>query len=208
MSSLILRRAPAPREEDNPKKPTTTTTAPPAPAQHPDRDADSDSDSDSDSAWSPPRSKPTFLTLPAEIHVLISQHLIYPDALSLKHTSAYFYNLVDTGVKLKIDWLVERRRLHLECPNNQRCDLGSDLRFCRGSVRLLMQRRREHIECESRPGLGCLIYGTSTCAQSRQLKTRVRRWLRMRFTIEAWGLLVALVPLVLSWLVMYRYFLS
>ncbi|KAK3352609.1 F-box domain-containing protein [Lasiosphaeria hispida] len=201
---LSLTRRPAPPRAF-PKPPTTPPyELAPAPAQ----------DSDPDSTWPPTpapsdnRSKPTFLTLPPEIHVLISQHLIYPDALSLKHTSVYFYNLVDTGVKLKIDWLVERRRLHLECPNNQRCDLGSDLRFCRGSVRLLMQRRREHIECESRPGLGCLIYGTTTCAQSRQLKTRVRRWLRMRFTIEAWGLLVALVPLVLSWLVMYNFFLS
>jgi len=79
--------------------------------------------------------KVSFATLPPEIHILISRELIYPDALSLKHTSRHFYNLVDTGVKLKIDWLVERRQLHLECPNDRRCDLGSDLRFCRGSVR-------------------------------------------------------------------------
>ena len=77
----------------------------------------------------------TLLDLPPEIHLLISKYLIYPDALSLKHTNRHFYTLVDTGVKLKIDWLVERRLLHLECPNDRRCDLGSDLRFCRGSVR-------------------------------------------------------------------------
>lgn len=77
----------------------------------------------------------TLFDLPPEIHLLISKQLIYPDALSLKHTSGYFFYLVDTGIKLKIDWLVERRRLHLECPNDRRCDLGSDLRFCRGSVR-------------------------------------------------------------------------
>jgi len=82
-----------------------------------------------------PEEPPTFATLPPEIHMMISKQLIYPDALSLKHTNRYFYHLVDTGVKLKIDWLVERRRLHLECPNDRRCDLGSDLRFCRGSVR-------------------------------------------------------------------------
>lgn len=81
--------------------------------------------------------KPCFATLPPEIHVLISKQLTYPDALSLKHTNRYFYNLVDTGVKLKIAWLVERRTLHLECPNHG-CDLGSDLRFCRGSVRLVV----------------------------------------------------------------------
>ncbi|KAK7444134.1 F-box domain-containing protein [Colletotrichum acutatum] len=105
-----------------------------------------------------------FTDLPAEIHLLISKQLIYPDALSLKHTSSYFYYLVDTGVRLKVEWLMERRMLHLECPNDKRCDLGSDLRFCRGSVPLLMQRRREHMECESRPGLGCLVYGTSDYA--------------------------------------------
>ena len=76
----------------------------------------------------------TFSSLPPEIHFLISKQLIYPDALSLKHTNRYFYRMVDTGVRLKVEWLMERRMLHLECPNNTRCDLGSDLRFCRGSV--------------------------------------------------------------------------
>jgi hypothetical protein len=78
---------------------------------------------------------PSLSSLPPELHLLIASYLIYPDALSLKHTSRHFYHLVDTGIKLKIDWLVERRQLHLECPNNTKCDLGSDLRFCRGSVR-------------------------------------------------------------------------
>jgi hypothetical protein len=77
----------------------------------------------------------TIHDLPPEIHLIISQQLIYPDALSLKHTCSYFFHLVDTGIKLKVDWLMERRSLHLECPNDRRCDLGSDLKFCRGSVR-------------------------------------------------------------------------
>lgn len=76
-----------------------------------------------------------FENLPPEIHLLISQQLSYPDALSLKHTNSYFYYLVDTGLELKVDWLIERRSLHLECPNDRQCDLGSDLKFCRGSVR-------------------------------------------------------------------------
>lgn len=183
----------------------------------------------------------SLLDLPPELHLIISEQLTYPDALSLRHVNRYFYRLVDTGIELKIDWLVERRRLHLECPNNTRCDLGSDLRFCRGSVkyvvpshllsrlhveaglvplrendhrllplhvsnshsnvpgRLLMKRRREHIECESRPGLGCLIYGTSTCPQRRKLGSRVKRWLRTRLTFEMWWVLLALVPVVLGW---------
>lgn len=79
-------------------------------------------------------SQASLLSLPPELHLSIANRLIYPDALSLKHTSRHFYNIVDTGVELKIDWLVSRRKLHLECPNDRGCDLGSDLRFCRGSV--------------------------------------------------------------------------
>ncbi|CAI0650219.1 unnamed protein product [Colletotrichum noveboracense] len=141
-----------------------------------------------------------FTDLPPEIHLLISKQLIYPDALSLKHTSSYFYYLVDTGVRLKVEWLMERRMLHLECPNDKRCDLGSDLRFCRGSVPLLMQRRREHMECESRPGLGCLVYGTSVCSHRRKLGARCQRWLRRRLTIELWWVLIALIPIIFCWL--------
>ncbi|EAQ87632.1 hypothetical protein CHGG_04251 [Chaetomium globosum CBS 148.51] len=81
------------------------------------------------------RRRRTLASLPPEIHLLIVEHLIYPDALSLKHTNRYFYNVVDTGVELKVEWLMERRLLHLECPSDSRCDLGSDLRFCRGSVK-------------------------------------------------------------------------
>ncbi|KAL2267218.1 hypothetical protein VTJ83DRAFT_4495 [Remersonia thermophila] len=147
------------------------------------------------------RSGANLMSLPPEIHLLIAGYLIYPDALSLKHANQYFYYLVDTGVELKVEWLMERRMLHLECPNDKRCDLGSDLRFCRGSVALLMKRRREHIECESRPGLGCLIYGTRTCTHSRKLKTRFRRWMRSpageRATIAV--LLLSIIPLAIGW---------
>lgn len=141
----------------------------------------------------------SFHDLPPEIHLAISQYLIYPDALSLKHTCRYLYLLVDTGVRLKIDWLIERRSLHLECPNDKRCDLGSDLKFCRGSVRLLMQRRREHLECESRPGLGCLVYGTPACSHRRRLAERCKRWLRARLTVEVWWIVVAVVVVMLAW---------
>lgn len=162
----------------------------------------------------------TFTGLPTEIHLLISKQLIYPDALSLKHTSRYFYSLVDTGVKLKVAWLMERRLLHLDCPNDRRCILRTDLEFCRGSVtyvykcfriplfrphadminRLLMQRRREHVECESRPGLGCLVYGTPVCAHRRDWKTSWKRWMRRQVTIELWWILLAAIPLLLGWL--------
>lgn len=74
------------------------------------------------------------MDLPTEIHILISKELIYPDALSLKHVSRYFYGLVDTGVRLKVAWLMERHMLHLDCPKDRKCILRTDLEFCRGSV--------------------------------------------------------------------------
>ncbi|CAK7207108.1 hypothetical protein SEUCBS139899_009916 [Sporothrix eucalyptigena] len=159
-----------------------------------------DPDDDHDGAFPispcPPRS---LMSLPPELHIQIAKQLIYPDALSLKHSSRYFYNFVDTGIELKVDWLMSRRLLHLDCPNDTRCDLGSDLRFCRGSVPLLMKRRREHIECESRPDLGCLIYNTRTCVHRRPPRL-LHRWFRRRLTVEMWWVLLAIVPLALSWL--------
>lgn len=79
-------------------------------------------------------SGPTLKDLPPELHLQISRYLIYPDALSLKQSCRYFRSLVYTGVELKIEWLMQRRSLHLLCPSHTRCDLGSDLRFCRGSA--------------------------------------------------------------------------
>ncbi|TFB00447.1 hypothetical protein CCMA1212_007731 [Trichoderma ghanense] len=142
----------------------------------------------------------SFLALPTEIHLQIANLLMYPDALSLKYTNRYFHSFVDTGIDLKVEWLVERRRLHLECPNNTHCELGTDLRFCRGSVALLMKRRREHIECESRPGLGCIIYGTATCPNRRRGVKAWQRWLGTKLTIELRWLLLAVLVLLCSWI--------
>ena len=81
---------------------------------------------------------PTFAALPTELHLLIASHLPYPDALSLKHTSRHVYGLVNTGVKLKVAWLVSRHELHLDCPTS-RCDLRTDSNFCKGSVRYVVR---------------------------------------------------------------------
>ncbi len=69
-----------------------------------------------------------------------------------------------------------------------------------------MKHRREHIECESRPGLGCLVYGTRECAHRRMAWQRLKRWLRSKLTIELWWVLLALVPLAMSWLWMAELF--
>ncbi|KAL2760346.1 hypothetical protein ACRALDRAFT_1067082 [Sodiomyces alcalophilus JCM 7366] len=141
-----------------------------------------------------PKETPTFTSLPTELHLLVASHLTYPDALSLKHVNRHFYHIVDTGVSLKVAWLVERRLLHLEWPNDRRCDLGSDLKFCRGSVRLLMRRRRDHFECESRPGLGCVVLGRTTCEHRRRRRAQEEeeRAMRRRRRLRPWGLLCSL----------------
>ncbi|UNI13353.1 hypothetical protein JDV02_000104 [Purpureocillium takamizusanense] len=154
-----------------------------------------------------PTARVDLLSLPPELHLAVSEYLIYPDALSLKHTNRHFYSIVDTGIDLKINWLLERRRLHLECPNDRRCDFGSDLRFCRGSVPLLMRRRREHIECESRPGLGCVVYGTPACSHRLRRPNRWRAGLQAKFTVELWWLLlIALVPVFCACILAARWF--
>jgi hypothetical protein len=75
------------------------------------------------------------MTLPTELHIIISKHLAYPDALAFKHTNRHFYSFVDTGIKLKVAWLVHRRQLLLPCPpHDAGCDLRSDSGFCSGNV--------------------------------------------------------------------------
>jgi hypothetical protein len=86
----------------------------------------------------------SFMSLPTELHLQIASYLTYPDALSLKHTSQHFYGFVDAGVDLKVEWLIERRTLHLDCPHDKGCELGSDMRFCRGSVRYVHSSSAKH----------------------------------------------------------------
>lgn len=103
----------------------------------------------------------TFMTLPTEIHLLISTYLPYPDALALKHTSRHFYSLVYTGVHLKVDWLVARFERKLECPMEQ-CSFRTDESFCNWRIRRIMRRRRRHMECLRKKG-GCLVVEGRTC---------------------------------------------
>jgi hypothetical protein len=128
------------------------------------------------------------MELPAELHLEIATHLIYPDALALKHTNTYFRSLIYTGIHLKIEWLIMRRQLHLPCPQEGPCKLNTDLEFCRGSIKLLMERRRRHDECEkTQGGRGCLVFGTKACEQKMgPVQTVIRdgrAWLRRNIHI-------------------------
>ncbi|KAH8659236.1 hypothetical protein BGZ60DRAFT_382307 [Tricladium varicosporioides] len=154
----------------------------------------------------------TFQNLPTELHLMISKNLIYPDALALKHTNRHFYCLVDTGINLKVDWLEWRFKLHLYCPRDNRCDLGSDQRFCRGSYRLLMQRYREHDECDvtgREGGRGCLVYGTKICTSRKEL-TRFGKAKKFAQGLRSWNVLlwwfsVAVAGLLMAWIWMMKY---
>ncbi len=69
-----------------------------------------------------------------------------------------------------------------------------------------MKHRREHIECESQPGLGCLVFGTSVCTHRRKPVQKLKRWLRAQLTVELWWILMAGLPLFLSWMWMAELF--
>ncbi|KAG4436785.1 hypothetical protein IFR05_007719 [Cadophora sp. M221] len=143
--------------------------------------------------------KATFSTLPTELHLQIASYLTYPDALSLKHTDRHLYGIVYTGVNLKVEWLIERRTLHLDCPHDKKCELGSDMRFCRGSVRLLMKRRREHGECDTREGgRGCLVFDTKVCTFRKPELGRLERLKEWIGRNILWWILAALVGIGLA----------
>lgn len=164
--------------------------------------------------------KLSLLDLPQEIQLLITSHLIYPDALSLKHTNRYFYSFVYTGLHLKIEWLIQRRRLHLDCPSDSKCELGSDVRFCRGSVAwvlpqllwpqdvetnnvcsLLMKRRREHQECDTKPGgRGCLVLGRNICIDKKESNHFKVVWRYFKSGVPLWLVVVtvALLAIVIA----------
>ncbi|KKZ66872.1 hypothetical protein EMCG_07479 [[Emmonsia] crescens] len=87
-----------------------------------------------------PRPNQQFLHLPTELHVHITSHLPYPDALALKHTNNYFYTLVRTSISLRIDWVIERLTQGLPILW-KKCEFRSE-------VRQTMQERRQHREFE------------------------------------------------------------
>ena len=107
------------------------------------------------------------LALPLELQFLIIPHLSYPDALALKHTHPHFYSIVNTSVRLKVAWLLERKERRLEWPQKM-CAMKTDAAFCggNGEVRIIMERRRAHAECADGEG-GCEVLVGSTCGGAK-----------------------------------------
>ncbi len=129
--------------------------------------------------------QPSFLSLPVELHLQIASHLPYPDALSLKHSSVYFSDLIDTGLTKKVTWLISRRRLQLECPHLGSCVLKTDEAFVKNKqVIRVLRRRRRHLECRSVERGGCLVLADGDGDGNSAWKCEYERWALSR--VYAW----------------------
>lgn len=152
-----------------------------------------------------------FLSLPVELQLLIIPNLPYPDALALKHTHPQFYNIVDTSVRLKVAWLLDRKSRKLSSPQ-EKCVMKTDTAFCTsggGQVRRIMENRRAHGECAAGEG-GCEVVLGASCGGSKsrlgdsvvgklwkehmgRLDVSVAMWvlglLMMSFVVNLWFLL-------------------
>lgn len=117
---------------------------------------------------------PSLLILPVELQLQISTSLPYPDALSLKHSCRHFYRLVDTGVRLKVTWLLDRKTSKLDIPKTK-CILKTDEAFCSSrEIRRFMERRRWHQECK---GGACAVVEGRNCEGRRVWRGRgVQEW--------------------------------
>ncbi|KAJ5162693.1 uncharacterized protein N7500_004523 [Penicillium coprophilum] len=142
------------------------------------------------------------MDLPSELHIQISTYLSYPDALALKHSSRHFYSIVYTGVRLKVDWFIERFENKLECPM-EKCSFKTDESFCNGRVRAIMERRRWHIECR-RARNGCRLVHGHTCqanSMSGWFKVRTPGNRRAVKVMKSWGheaLLIGIMTVLLN----------
>ena len=93
--------------------------------------------------------------LPAEIQHQIFKDLQYPDLLSLKLANGYFYNTVETTVRDRADWLLDRAQRSLMIPRQSKCLLRSDAEFCsHPEVLQILRWRRKHLYCRE-PGGWC-----------------------------------------------------
>ena len=139
------------------------------------------------------------LSLPPEILLDIIPRLPYPDALALKHTHPAFYNMVDTSVRLKVAWLLDRKVRGLHTPEKM-CCLRSDSEFCNGGlvggwekgkrrekvedgrhqISRIMARRRRHGECEDGR---CEVLVGRRCGGRRELNGPKRNV----FIFRIWG---------------------
>ncbi|KKZ62843.1 hypothetical protein EMCG_02838 [[Emmonsia] crescens] len=140
-------------------------------------------------------SRSPFMDLPTELHAHIASYLSYPDALALKHTNTYFYALVQTGLVLKVNWILERCRLNLRVPFTS-CEFRTDQTFCSGEIREIMEIRRRHQECKPGAG-GCLVVEGSSCGGRTPFwllgSRRLFLWRRQRVELDYFALIIGII---------------
>lgn len=120
---------------------------------------------------STPEAGLSFLSLPSEIHQLVAENLAYPDLLSLTLTHPLFYQhpYIRTSKSSRVDWLIDRARLHLPIPAQRRCRWSSDLEFVSNAeVVEILRKRRHHEECaevflRGRSDGICFVNDSKTC---------------------------------------------
>ncbi|EEH44556.1 uncharacterized protein PADG_00845 [Paracoccidioides brasiliensis Pb18] len=147
-----------------------------------------------------PKSSSPFMDLPTELHAQITSYLSYPDALALKHTNTYFYALVQTGLVLKVNWILERCRLKLRVPFST-CEFRTDQTFCNREIREIMQTRRRHQECKPGTG-GCLVVEGSSCGGRTPFwllrKSKLFLWMWRGITLDYLALILGLFVCIIA----------
>ena len=128
------------------------------------------------------------LRFPPDLLLYIRSHLPYPDLLALRHTHPYFYYssllATDRNIRLKVAWLVDRKRRGLACPGHHRTLFRTDREFCASTeVKQIMARRRRHEDCQV--GKECEVVSGTVCGRVR------RRQLGKIGRGEVWGIVVA-----------------
>ena len=119
---------------------------------------------------------PCLLLLPTEIQHQIFGDLPYPDLLSLKLVNAYFYNNVETTVRDRADWLLDRAQRSLMIPRQSKCLLRSDAEFCsHPEVLQILRWRRKHLDCRE-PGGWCREVSGVQCKNRWATLAHPYRW--------------------------------
>lgn len=88
--------------------------------------------------------------LPDELHLLILQHLSYPDTLSLKLTCHHFHHLITPThtVVSRVTWLLSRACAGLSIPKTSQVRMHNDAVFVSNpEVRDILRGRMGHREC-------------------------------------------------------------
>lgn len=153
------------------------------------------------------------LILPLELQYLIFPHLSYPDALALKHTHPQFYHIINTSVRMKVAWLLERKERGLEWPQKM-CAMKTDALFCVDEVKEIMEKRRAHGECAAGDG-GCEVVLGTTCGGPKRVRRgrAVQKLLTSRIgrpgaTMTIWILGLLLMSLITNLCIGVRWYVS